>query len=613
MGKSSYNIEKIDRIPKSCGVYLMKDKNGNVIYVGKAINLRNRIRSYFSISSDNRLMTDILVPQIADIEYMLTDTEKEAFLLENTLIKEYQPKYNINLKDDKTYVSLKINIKHNFPKVEVVRKRRPAKDDALYFGPYSSASSVREMLKFIGIYFPLRRCSDKTFKNRSRPCIFYQIKKCSGPCCNLISKEEYGRYIKETIMFLKGNTKELLKTLNERMKLQSDALQFEDASKTRDLIKSIELSLEKQKVYSMSSIDQDVISYHREFNKILFLIIFIRNGILKDSKHFIFKDQGMNITDLLASFLTQYYSQDNYVPEEVIIGTDIEDHQTVTNWLRDIRTKKVDITVPQKGDKLKLVNLVTKNAQELLLNSIRKEKSDFELLEKVAMRFHLNRIPRRIECYDISNIQGVYPVGSMVTFIDGRADKKLYRHYKIKSVQGSDDYAMMEEVLQRRLQRGASENDFPDLIILDGGKGQLNIALRIITDLGLSNLSLIALAKGKVRGRKKIQERVFIPHRKNPITFHPGDPVLHLLKRIRDEAHRFAITFHRKLRKRGTMQSVLDSIKGIGAKRKKALLEHFKEMGNIKKASIEQLQKVKGISKEIAVNIHTALQTKNQN
>ena len=647
--ETSYDINKIPLIPKVSGVYLMKDKEGNVIYIGKAINLRSRVRSYFSSSADNRFLTNVFVPQIADIEYILTDTEKEALLLENTLIKKHKPKYNINLKDDKTYVSLRINLNHSFPRVEVVRKRgytplTPLKrgivgnaymrSAVLYFGPYSSASSVRQMLKFIGDYFPLRRCSDNTFKTRTRPCVFYQIKKCSGPCCNLIAKEDYDRLIKDTIMFLKGNTRELLNILNERMKTQSENLQFEEAAKTRDLINAVELSSEKQKVYSMTPIDQDIISYHREFNKILFLIILIRNGILQDSKHFIFKDTGMNISILLASFITQYYSQDNYVPEEILIKSDVDDLATIENWLKEIRGKSTSLIVPKKGDKLRLVELATKNAQELLLGAIRKEKNVFELLEKMSAKFHLNKIPRRIECYDISNIQGVYPVGSMVTFIDGEADKKHYRHYKIKTVEGANDYAMIEEVLQRRFKRAIEENVFPDLIIIDGGKGQLNIALDVLKktpnytpltpvetqciaslqkgivgnaymrSAAPHNINIIALAKGKVRGRKKVQERVFIPYRKNPIIFNPGDPMLLLLERIRDEAHRFAITFHRRLRKKGTIQSVLDNIRGIGAKRKKALIEHFGNIERIKNASIEQLQEVKGISKEVATKIY---------
>jgi len=641
--ETSYDINKIPLIPRTSGVYLMKDKEGNVIYIGKAINLRSRVRSYFSSSADNRFLTNVFVPQIVDIEYILTDTEKEALLLENTLIKKHKPKYNINLKDDKTYVSLRINLKHNFPRVEVIRRRGHIKDDALYFGPYSSASSVRQMLKSIGDYFPLRRCSDNTFKTRTRPCVFYQIKKCSGPCYNLIAKEDYDRLIKDTIMFLKGNTKELLNILNERMKTQSENLQFEEAAKTRDLIQAVELSSEKQKVYSMTPIDQDIISYHREFNKILFLIILIRNGILQDSKHFIFKDTGMNISTLLASFITQYYSQDNYVPEEILIKSDVDDLATIENWLKEIRGKSTSLIVPKKGDKLRLIELTTKNAQELLLGAIRKEKNVFELLEKMSAKFHLNKIPRRIECYDISNIQGVYPVGSMITFIDGEADKKLYRHYKIKTVEGANDYAMIEEVLQRRFKRAIEENVFPDLIIIDGGKGQLNIALDVLKktpnytpltpvetqciaslqkgivgnasqikdvwdkhmrSAAPNNINVIALAKGRVRGRKKVQERVFIPYRKNPITFNPGDPLLLLLERIRDEAHRFAITFHRRLRKKGTIQSVLDNIRGIGAKRKKALVEYFGNIESIKNASIEQLLEVKGISKEVATEIY---------
>ncbi len=593
--------KNLGNIPTSPGVYVMKSKSGEVIYVGKAKDLRARLRAYFR-NGDSRYSVKFLMKRVADIDFIVTNNEKEALLLENTLIKQHKPRYNIRLKDDKTYVSLRLDPREDFSRLTIVRRFK--RDGALYFGPYSSAAAVRDTLRSIQEVFPIRRCSSAAFKNRDRPCLNHQIGRCTGPCCGMISKEEYHRLIEEVIMFLKGRNDDLVRQLKERMQEAAAKLSFEAAARIRDRLCSVERTLEKQQAVTAASIDQDVFGMYSDDAEAQIQVLFIRDGKLIDTGSYTFRRKRMQVSELFSSFVKQFYSAERFVPKEVLTPMGVEDAQLLEELLTERRGQKVTIHSPRRGEKLRLVQMASKNAENFLQTRRGAAQSESSAAEELSKKLKLREVPTRIECVDISNIGGTDAVGAIVVFDGGRPDKGRYRRYRIKTVSGADDYAMMEEVLTRRYKRALKENGLPHLLVVDGGKGQLNVALEVLRRLGVTGLNVVALAKPAREGER---DRVFLPARKNPVVLPASSGALHLLQRIRDEAHRFAITYHKKLRKKSRLRSALSDIPGVGEKRRKALLTYFGSIDRVKEASVEELAAVPAIPGSVANRVYIYL------
>jgi len=603
--------DKIKQLPVSPGVYLMRDAGGTIIYVGKARNLRQRVRSYFKATGDSRYQIKFLVARIADIEVMLTDTEKEALLLENTLIKQHRPRYNLDLKDDKTYFSLRLDPNEQFPRFSIVRKI--PRDNARYFGPYASATAAREVLRQITRMFPLRHYPLASCLARKRPCLYHQIGQCSAPCHNLISAADYGELVRGAMLFLEGKGRELVAQFKRNMLEASQHERFEEAVRWRDLLRSIEVTVEKQKVILRGG-DSDVLGYHRAANRLELTLLFIRGGVLSGSRTF---SLGWELSDAegISAFLPQYYTQGTYIPEEILLPIEIEDAAALADVLADAKGRKVILHHPLRGVKRELIELASKNAAAALRERNEKQASIETLLGELRTRLHLARLPRRIECYDISTIQGRFSVGSGVSFLNGAADKKSYRHYRIREVEGQDDFAMLREVFSRRFREETIQKEgLPDLVVVDGGIGQLNATQEIIGELGLiGRFDLVSLAKSRVARAvesvdiKRSDERVFLPGRKNPVVLRQNSAPLLLLSAIRDEAHRFAIEYHRTLRSKGGISSGIEQIPGIGAKRRTALLKQFGSLQRLKEASLEEIAAVEGMSRPAAEKVYAAL------
>ena len=604
--------DKLRQLPNSPGVYLMRDAEGKIIYIGKACSLRQRVRSYFASSGDSRYHVKFLVARIADIDVMLTDTEKEALLLENTLIKQHHPRYNLNLKDDKTYFSLRLDQQEQFPRFCIVRKTQ--RDGARYFGPYSSASAARDVLLQIQRMFPLRHYPLATCMARRRPCLYHQIGQCSAPCQQLISGAEYGELVDGAVQFLEGKGRELVSDFKRRMHEASQELRYEEAARWRNLLRSIEVTVEKQKMVTHGG-DCDVLGYHRDNDRMELALLFIRSGVLNGSRIFSLTWK-LDDAACIASFLNQHYTVDAFIPDEILLPLKIEGAEALAGLLSDVRGKKVALLRPVRGVKSELVELAGKNAAAALRERDEKQASAETLLEELRSRLQLARLPRRIECYDISTIQGRFSVGSGVCFLDGRADKKSYRHYRIREVAGQDDFAMLRAVFSRRFREDSvAAKGLPDLVVVDGGIGQLNATLEIISELELKGrFDLVSLAKSRVArdvGAQAIcrsDERVFLPGRKNPVVLRQNSPALLLLAAIRDEAHRFAIEYHRKLRSKEGIASEIDRIPGIGEKRRTALLKHFGSLQMLKEAGIDEIERVKGMNRAVAEKVYEWLQ-----
>jgi excinuclease ABC subunit C len=591
----------IDNFPSSPGVYLMKGSDGKIIYVGKARNLKKRVRQYVLGSGDARLHIRFMVQLVEAVDFIVTDTEKEALILENTLIKQHHPKYNINLRDDKTYFSLRMDMKEQFPRLSLVRK--VPSDGARYFGPYSSATAAKEVLKQLYKMFPLRHYPLATCVSRKRPCLYYQIKQCSAPCCGLISKPDYAALAEGAALFLEGKNTEIGRIYRNRMSQASQEMRYEDAARYRDLLKAIEVTVERQKVVSSGG-DSDVFGLHRVGDEVQISVLHIRGGALTGSRGFTF-DWAMETEEGLASFLNEYYDMDNPIPPLILIPLQIPEPAPLEELLGEKSGRKVSISVPQRGPKLDIVKLAEKNAQTAAEERLARESSSEALLGDLADRLNLPLPPRRIECYDISNIQGEMAVGSRVVFIDGKADKSLYRRYRIRGVLQSDDFAMMREVLSRRF-RADSDEEKPDLIVVDGGIGQLNVLTAVLDELGVDGIEAAGLAKSRVTRDmespelSRSDERVFKPGRKNPIVLRQNSAPLLLLVRIRDEAHRFAVTYHKAVRSKVLTSSELEGVSGIGGKRKKALLTRFGSLKRVKEASVEELTGTPGMTEGAA-------------
>jgi excinuclease ABC subunit C len=610
---------KLKTIPTGTGVYMMKDARNEVIYVGKAKILRNRVRSYFQSSGDERLFIKFLVKRIADIDFVLTDTEKEALILENNLIKQFKPRFNINLRDDKTFVSIKLDMNQKFPYPVIIRQIEPytgkgkgakKNDKILYFGPYSSSRAVRETLRYVNGLFPIRKCSQNVFKSRVRPCLYYQIGKCVAPCCDLVDESTYKELINEIILVLKGKNAELLKVLKKNMHDASVALKYEKAAKFRDRILAIEKTVEKQKISTLEFVDRDVFGYYGEGNRIQIQAMFIRNGNLEDIASYRFSTINNTLSNVFCSFVNQFYVQTRFIPDEIVMPVESEDKEILEELLSEKKGHKVKVICPKRGEKHKLMEMATKNAENAFKIRLDVGDSIESTLVSLKKLLSLTNIPKRMECFDISNISGKQAVGSMVTFENGVPAKNKYKRYKIKTVSQSDDYAMMYEVLTRRYTRAFKEDDFPGLTVVDGGKGQLGIARRVFDELGVDRVDVIALAKGKKKAtghadsKQKLDERVFVSDNADPIVLDQDSPELRLLVNIRDEAHRFALAYHKKLRKEQYYKSPLDKITDIGQVKKKNLLKHFGDIQKIRKASLDELGKVKSISAKNAKYIY---------
>ena len=656
---------RLESLPTQPGVYLMKDREGAVVYVGKAVSLRQRVAQYFQErSGDTRAFIPFLEDLLGDIEVIITPSEKDALLLENELIKQHRPRFNIRLRDDKNFISLRLSTTHPYPRLEVVRRIR--KDGARYFGPYSSASSIRETLGIVNRHFQLRTCTDQVMTNRRRPCLQYQIKRCPAPCVYSVPPDDYQRSVAEVGLFLEGKADELTGQLHGRMKDAAVKLEYERAAQLRDQLQAIGRSLEKQRTVLGDLLDEDVLGFHREGPALEVHLLFFRNGRLTGGRSFNFSRQEFPTEELLESFLDQYYESGAFIPKELLLPLHLGDLEMREAWLGDKKGERVRVHVPERGEKVRLVEMAMENARHNFEERKKSQENKLEALERLQARLRLPRLPRRIECFDISTLQGQQTVGSQVVFTDGEPDKSGYRLFKVRGEAAGDDFASMFQVLTRRLKRGLEEKALPDLIVVDGGKGQLNVARAALRELGLElrDVPLAGLAKSRVledeerfaarqgfrtaeawadkagpepesqqiaadaaapplppsrlgRSRKKGRftkgeierspERVFLPGQKNPIVLRQNTSELHLLARLRDEAHRFAITFHRKLRRERNFKSVLEEIPGIGDKRKRALLSHFGSLKRIRAATEEDLAQVDGFNRELAGRVQQFL------
>ncbi|HNR12187.1 MAG TPA: excinuclease ABC subunit UvrC [Thermodesulfobacteriota bacterium] len=586
---------KLSSLPIRSGVYLMKDEKEEVIYVGKAKSLRHRVRSYFQNGADKTPKTLILVSKIVDVDYIVTNTEKEALILESNLIKQYQPRYNVSLKDDKSYPYIRFSVQEEYPRLCFTRQVE--KDGALYFGPYVSAYAVREMLHILHRLFPLRHCEDSKFYHRTRPCMNSQLRRCLAPCCREVDRDEYQAIVQRVLLLLRGQDEELMAYLNREMERAAEALNYEKAAMIRDQMHAITDLLERQKIVSPTGLDQDVIGYYRQDTQVEFFVLFIRQGRMVGNQSFLLRQMTQDDEEVVSSFLMQYYREGRFIPHEVLIPLVIEDQKMIEEWLCEQKGKKVQVLHPQRAERKDLLCMANENAQITWENRRSKEERTRRTLEEMSRRLHLRTVPRAIECFDISNLSGTEAVGSMVRFENGEPVKAKYRHYRIRTIAQADDYGMMYEIIMRRLARGREEGDFPELFIVDGGKGQLQVARQAMSEQGVYDIDVIGLAKGRFHDNERTPEKVFLSGQKDPVILTKRFSTLHLLQRIRDESHRFAITYHRKLRQKKQRSSLLDSVPGIGPAKKQNLLRHFGSMKRIREAREEDLAAAPGISR----------------
>ncbi len=610
--------EILDRIPLEPGVYLFKDARGTVIYVGKAKNLRSRVRQYFREGGDERFFVaaGFLGRAVADVETIVVSSSKEALLLENHLIKKHQPKFNVKLRDDKQYLVLRLvtpkdgTKREQFPRVEVVRNIRD--DGASYFGPYHSATSARETLRTLNRHFQLRTCTDHVLETRGRPCLQYQIKRCSGPCAIDVTPAQYAEQVEDVKMFLGGKNAELVTRLRARMSARAEREDFEVAAVLRDSIGAVERTLAKQDIVQDDFVDQDVWGLFRQADTVEVCVLFVRAGKLVGRRAFHQKDQELPDAAVIGEHLQQYYATGTYIPDEVVVGVEIEDAEVVAEWLGTARGKKVRLVEPRRGTRARLVELADRNAEAGARSRRGRDDDADALLEKVAKRLDLARPPRRIECFDIAHIQGTDTVAAMVTFVDGVPSRSLYRKFKIRTVD-NNDFAAMYEVLTRRFRRSAKNADdtawaLPDLLVIDGGKGQLGMAVAALTDLGVKlggddGLEVIGLAKERELDAGSAPDRIYRRNVKDSIPLKANSPELYVLARIRDEAHRFANTFHQDRRSKQSLRSELDDIPGVGETRRQKLLKYFGSVRAIRQATVHELAKAPGMNRKAAEQV----------
>jgi len=603
---------KLKSLPTSPGVYLMKDAHGEVIYVGKAASLRSRVRSYFQAQAEEERRTRSLVAEIADFEVIRTATESEAFLLEDSLVKRHQPRFNARLRDDKRYPYLKITAEP-FPRVMVVRRRFD--DGARYFGPYTSAKSMRATLKLAQKLFPIRTCNlDLPLKTPRRPCLNYHIGRCLGPCAELVDEQSYGAMVDRAVMLFEGRVTGLITHLRTAMQEAAAAQQFERAAHLRDQVESLQRSLERQSVVLPDTIDRDVLGLAVGEERACVQVFLVRGGRLAGRESFhLHAPADVSEDEILSSFLTQYYANASSVPREILLPLEVGETEQLETWLTGLRGRRVHTRVPKRGEKRRLVELANDNARfamkgERRDEAVRKEAS--AALVELSDALSLSVFPQRIEAFDVSNTQGGEATGSMVVFENGRPRRDAYRRFKIQRTGGADDYAMMAEVLIRRFRRGLAEisdpsirrgkfSELPDLLLIDGGKGQLNVAVEVLRNANIEGIEAIGLAKRN--------EEVFRPGRPDPVLLDPESPALLLLRHVRDEAHRFAVSYHRKLRAKRSLASALDEIRGVGPKRKSALIQAFGSVARIEHASPEEIAERGGVPRELAERIRKHL------
>jgi excinuclease ABC subunit C len=598
-----FDRTKLQEFPTCPGVYLMKDKEGVVLYVGKAVNVKARVKQYFLSSHDDRPQIPYLVEQIETIETIIVSSEKEALLLENTLIKRYKPKYNVLLKDDKSHLCLKLS-KHAYPMLSLYRYKGKKPTDGEYFGPYPNAEKARHMFDLVVKLFQLRQCSDEEFKRRTRPCLMYDMKRCSAPCVNFCTHDEYSKQIRQAKRFLTGHDNDIIKELKEEMQAAADALEFEKAGTLYTRINLLEKIYEKQAVEAISTPSLDVIGMWREGEDVVIAKLLYRDNKLIGSSHFEFEHIVSDDSELLESFLMQHYLQKvegDELPKEIIVACDLPNPHVLAEVI------SIPVYVPKKGDKKRIAELAIMNAKA----GFAMRKDSKELLEKQLIdlqeRLHLSRFPHRIECFDNSHLSGSDCVSSMVVFIDGKKSKGNYRKFHVKEAKSSDDYGALSEVLHRRYSK-AAKDDLPDLIMIDGGKGHYSTACKVLAKLNITSCDIIAIAKEEGRHDKGLtQEAIFFKDTSKPIVLDRHSPMLLLLQKIRDEAHRFAITFQKVTRKKSLIKSELDQVAGIGPVKKKKLLQAFGSVKAIREASVEALCKVQGITQKDAETILNAL------
>ena len=661
--------DALTRLPTSPGVYIMRSREGEVVYVGKARSLRARVRQYFN-GTDTRMFVPLLAKLVGDLETVVVSSNKEAMLLENNLIKEHRPRFNVKLRDDSNYLVLRLDPKSEWPRLEL--RRQIQHDGAYYFGPYHSARTARSTLRVVNRHFKLRTCTDFTLHSRKRPCLQYQIDRCPAPCVYEVSQPDYDQQVKDVALFLAGRHRELINGIRARMESAATDLDFELAARLRDQLQALESATEGQRIVGTASLDQDTVGMYREGGSVEFVLLHVRQGKVLGSQAF--SNRGLEHPDpeVLANFLSAYYDGAPFVPDEVIVPIPLaeDDAEPLEAWLRDRKGKKVSLVVPERGDRRKLVALANKNAaSNFATRRNRREDSD-AALTRLRDRLQLSKLPRVIECYDVSHLQGSDTVASMVVFIDGAAEKSRYRSFKIKGLDGdgegkrqgafqNDDFASMYEVLGRRFKRALRKRDegdeedpwaLPDLIVIDGGKGQLRQVLTVMQDMGVPSgtegVDVVSLAKerkdaismskeGLERLRKAKRtddgspgaayrtwaagedgkhayrvrpERVFIPGVKDAVALRAGSSERYLMERVRDEAHRFAITHHRKRRSKRAVRSVLDGIDGVGPALKRGLVQHFGSIAAIREATVEELTAVRGVGTSLAERIRAHLQ-----
>ena len=590
---------KLAHLPDQPGVYLFKDRSGDVLYIGKAARLADRVRSYFLKGTDHTPKTALLVAQIADLETMVTRSELEALILESNLVKRHRPRFNVVLRDDKQYPYLRLPVKDRFPRLSIVR--RVQKDGALYYGPYTPAGALRETLKVIKKVFPLATCTIDIDGSAERACIEFEIKRCMAPCTGQQTQEDYHRIVRQVRQFLEGHDRELVDELRVQMDAAASREEFEEAARLRDRIFKIERTLERQRITQTASIDQDVIGIARHGASVDLQVLFVRGGLLIGRKDFFWLESEAGDQELVRSAVEQFYNKEGQPPRELLIPVEIADADLLASWLSDKRGETVRVLAPERGAKHQLVLLAEENAAAALADHLRNHELDRQAGEELQRVLRMEAPPRRIEGFDISNTMGNQSVASLVVWEDGRMKKSDYRRFKIATVQGANDFASMQEVVSRRY-RGMEELARPDLVLIDGGPGQLAFARAALQEVGHPELAVIGLAKAK--GEK--DERVYLPGRKNPIILRANSPATHLLQRIRDEAHRFAVTFHRKLRGKSLVTSQLEDIIGIGSVTRTKLLKRFGSLAHLSQASEDALREA-GLSERVVQQLRREL------
>jgi excinuclease ABC subunit C len=594
--------EQLRGLPTSPGVYLMKDAEDNILYVGKAANLRHRVGSYFGAGQKLTPKLQRMVSRVNDLDYFVTSSEQEALILELNLIKRYHPGYNVRLKDDKTFPYLKIDLSDDWPRVYITR--RLEEDGGRYFGPFASARSVRQTLKLVRGIFPFRSCSRTITGTDPRPCLEYHIGHCLAPCIGVVSRGEYAEVIKQVILFLEGKQERVAQQLESRMNKAAEALDFETAARLRDQLQAVNQVIEGQRIAATVKGEQDVIAFAQDKDQAYVQVFFIRGGKLIGRESFLLQGtRSEEPNQIMTSFIKQFYASSPYIPPLLLLQHPVEDIATIQAWLQIKREGKVNIQVPRRGNKKQLLNIVAENAQQgleqLKIKQLASPTALSAALDEIKRELNLPRLPSRIEGYDISDIQGMAAVGSMVVFDKGKPKPAHYRRFKIKTVSAANDYAMLQEVLRRRFRRASGASDtwaiLPDLVLIDGGRGQLNAAREAIDEVGAGSVPIASLAKEN--------EEIFIPQKSEPIILPRSSPGLQLLQRLRDEAHRFALGYHQRVHKREAFASVLDTIPGVGPKRKRALLRQFGSVRAIKEAPVEELATARGITESLARKI----------